>query len=53
MLQKYRSRLHAEPEQLPPDGDRTAGVLFELLRQCSGPEAGLGVIEVVRVPARP
>jgi hypothetical protein len=53
-LQAMRARLLAEPADLPPDGDRLASVLFDLLGQCQSTRVPSELVQVKRLaPPRP
>ena len=49
-LQAVRTRLLAEPADLPPDGDRLASVVFDLLEQCRSTGAASEMVGLERLP---
>jgi hypothetical protein len=49
-LARHREQLQREPGQLPPDADRLASLLYDLLGLCRDDQQRHGVVAVERVP---
>ncbi len=49
-LEVVRRRLLSDPGELPPDGDRLASVLFDLLEACRSRQAAPDLVSVRRLP---